>query len=220
MPVSGAANRNTVSRKHCCASQGDAMDTELMLDVCQANEFKLACRRAGYTNADIKRMCEGDTLTRLLPVLRGSGEVQIVKHLIDLDADPFVPEGWSVESHQKAGTFEWDPTKVRFHLDERQKDGKWIEGYKLLKKLATEPVFNANLLDYLLKNPHLIPEEWKTCADGKTTRYTFFWGTVYRGRSATLCVRYLLFSRKQWYWSNRWLGNAWDGYNSAAVLAS
>lgn len=79
------------------------MDTELMLDVGQANEFKLAARRAGYTNTDIKRMCEGDALARILPVLRGTGEVQIVKHSIDLDADPFVPEGWSVEKggHKK-----------------------------------------------------------------------------------------------------------------------
>jgi hypothetical protein len=31
----------------------------------------------------------------------------------------------------------------------------------LREELIARPVFNANLLDYLLKNPHLIPAEWK-----------------------------------------------------------
>jgi len=45
-------------------------DTELMLDVGQANEIKLAARRAGATNQDLKRLSEGDMFTRILPVLR------------------------------------------------------------------------------------------------------------------------------------------------------
>ncbi len=50
------------------------MDTELMLDVGQANELKLAFRRSGYTNADIKKLCEGDILARLLSIVRGDNE--------------------------------------------------------------------------------------------------------------------------------------------------
>jgi hypothetical protein len=55
---------------------GTTMDKELMLDVGQANELKLAFRRAGYTNAEIKKLCEGDLLAQLLPLVKGVAEVK------------------------------------------------------------------------------------------------------------------------------------------------
>jgi len=38
---------------------------------------------------------------------------------------------------------------------------------------------NANVLDYLLAHPELIPEDWKN-------KYVFFWGTIYRYSSGGL----------------------------------
>ncbi|MDO8633009.1 MAG: hypothetical protein Q7K38_00455, partial [Candidatus Wildermuthbacteria bacterium] len=81
------------------------------------------------------------------------------------------------------------------------------------KELAGKPVMNANVLDYLLKNPHLIPDEWK----GK---YLFFWGTVYRGSVGCLYVRYLCWRGVRWGWDCRWLGSGWDGRYPAALRAS
>lgn len=189
------------------------MDTELMLDVGQANEFKLACRRAGYTNADIKKMCEGDVLAQLLPVVRGNGEVTVVRHLIDCDANPFTPKGWMVEEHKKQGQFEWDPSKVTLHLSPNQQGDKYIVGNKLCRELASEPVLNANVLDYLLARPDLIPEEWKCKA-------VFFWGTIYRHSDGRLFVRFLCFSGDGWHWRCHWLDSSWDSDNPAARLAS
>lgn len=65
------------------------MDNELMLDVGQANELKLAFRRAGFTNRDIKKLCEGRLLTDVLAVIHGTyriipispGELKIFKTL-------------------------------------------------------------------------------------------------------------------------------------------
>lgn len=51
-------------------------DKELGLDVGQANEIKLAARRAGATNADLKRLSEGDMFAQILPVIRGEAMVQ------------------------------------------------------------------------------------------------------------------------------------------------
>ena len=51
---------------------------QLMLDVGQANEIKLAARRAGATNADLKTLSEGDMFVTILPVLRGQAEVKVV----------------------------------------------------------------------------------------------------------------------------------------------
>jgi hypothetical protein len=182
---------------------------ELMLDVGQANEIKLAARRAGVTNADMKRLSEGDVFSQILPVLRGLGEVTITKHLIDLDANPMIPDGWEVVEHRKGGQFEFDPSKIVPYLDEGQKDGKVIKGHELREKLANQPVFNANLLDWYLAHRNLIPEECK----GKTI---FFWGTIYRSSRGGLYVRCLVWDGSGWDWGYDWLGLGWSGSSPAA----
>lgn len=197
--------------------------SNLMLDVDQAGELKAAFRRGNWTNAQIKKLCEGDTLARVRHVVEGAAEIvpkkhiaEIVpvpeKHIIDCDADPFLPAGWSVEQHVKTGQMEWDPAKVALFLAEEQKIGS-IKGDKLRELLAGKPVMNANVLDDLLANPHLIPEEWKS-------NLVFFWSTIYRNSGVFLCVRCLGWYGGRWYWSCRWLGHRWFGLGPAAVLAS
>lgn len=150
------------------------------------------------------------------------GELELVekvlkKHLIDCDAQPFVPESWEVVEHQPGGPFdstqdkqfEWDPGKVELYLCDEQKKGS-IEGNELRKKLKGKPVMNANVLDYLLAHPELIPEEWK----GK---YIFFWGTIYRHSSGRLYVRYLRWRGDEWDWGFDWLGLHWDDNNPALL---
>jgi hypothetical protein len=132
---------------------------------------------------------------------------------IDCDAAPFVPDGWKVEEHQKGGSFIWDASKVELFLSDSQKGGKTIEGNKLRKELAKKPVFNANVLDYLLKNPHLIPEEWK----GKDV---FFWGTIYRGRRGRIRVRGLGWYGGRWRGDAYWLDSGWSDDDPAAMRAS
>jgi len=129
---------------------------------------------------------------------------------IDCDADPYIPDGWKVESHKKHGQFEWDPKKIQLYLSEGQKNGKYIEGNELRKELEAQSVFNANVLDYLLAHPDLIPEDWK----GK---YIFFWGTIYRGSAGVLCVRCLLFYGLRWLWDFGWLGIGFGSDDPAAA---
>lgn len=141
------------------------------------------------------------------------GDVGVVtNHLINLDAKPFVPNGWKVEEHRQGGQFAWDKAKTGLYLADRQKSGT-IVGNELRKVLKDQPVLNANALDYLLANPHLIPEEWK----GK---YVFFWGTIYRSSGGGLYVRCLCWDDGRWRWGSFWLGYGWFGGFPAAVLAS
>ena len=143
--------------------------------------------------------------------------VEIVEHVIDCDVDPFVPSGWTVESHTKGGQFAFNSARIKLYFSRNQQDGKVIEGNELRKELANEHVLNANVLDYLLAHPKLIPEEWKKDKRGNT-RYIFFWGTIYRSRD-NLYVRSLYWSDGVWVWYSNWLGRGWhDGY-PAAVLA-
>lgn len=186
------------------------------LDVGQANELKLAFRRTGWTNEDIKRLCEGNTLSDLRKVQLGLSEIKPIVRTIDCDADPFVPNGWRVEEHQRGGIFIWDPDKVKLYLSKKQKgDNKYIVGNDLRKELKSQSVLNANVLDYLLKleNQHLIPEDWKG-------EYIFFWGTIYRSSNGDLFVRYLCWDGGRWDWVYYWLDGSWGSVSPAAVLAS
>jgi hypothetical protein len=190
-----------------------------MLDVGQANELKLAFRRANYTNDDIKRLCEGTVLSDVRNVLLGHAEVKTLEHVINLNADPFVPNGWKVEQHELGGSFKWDPAQVQFYLSEPQRKEKSIEGNKLRKELEGKSVFNANLLDYLLAHPNLIPEDWKKDEKNRT-RYIFFWGTIYRDSDGNLCVRCLYWHGGGWQWGDDWLGDGWSVGDPAALRAS
>jgi hypothetical protein len=187
--------------------------SDLMFDVDQAGELKAAFRRGGWTNQEIKRLCEDDMLARVRMVLLDHPVITVPDYLFDLDADPFVPDGWKVEEHQKGCQFKRDAYKVSLYLSAQQKDGKWIEGNKLRRELAGKYVYSANVLDYLLANLHLVPEEWK----GK---YVFFWGTIYCDPVGRPCVRSLFWNNDRWDWSYRWLVIDWRDHDPAAVAAS
>ncbi len=135
---------------------------------------------------------------------------------IDCDTQPYLPEGWTVEEHQRGGMFTWDKEAQRdaLYLSNGQVERSGIEGNELRKELTEKsiPVLNANVLDYLLANPHLIPEEWKG-------RYVFFWGTVYGRRDGRLCVRYLYWDDGEWNWSSYRLGIDFSSHRPAAVRA-
>lgn len=136
-----------------------------------------------------------------------------IEHVIDLDAYPFVPNGWKVEEHQKGGQFKWNASKVALYLSDGQKNGKWIVGSKLREELKGQSVYNANLLDYLLKNTHLIPEKW-------SDKFIFFWSTIYRNSDGGPYVRCLYWDGDWWRWSYDWLVGGWNSSRPAAVSAS
>lgn len=194
--------------------------SDLMLDVDQAGELKAAFRRGRWNNAEIKRACEGNLLARFRDVVRGLSEINPILHAIDCDAAPFVPIGLNYREEDQLpnrvkGIFAWDPTKVKLYLSKEQEGDKHIIGKDLRKELASQPVLNANPLDYLLKpeNQHLIPEEWKDKA-------VFFWGTVYCNSSGNLCVRYLYWHDGRWDCGFRWLDRDFVSSGPAALRAS
>lgn len=141
------------------------------------------------------------------------------RHTINCDADQFVLEGWTIVEHKKMGQFTFDPTRIKLYLSENQIEGKHIEGNKLRKELADIPVLNVDVLDYLLKNPERIPEEWKKDDNGNT-RYIFFWGTIYRSSDDDLFVRCLYFLGGEWRGDDRWLSFVWRDDSPAASFAS
>ena len=132
-------------------------------------------------------------------------------HLIDCNSTPFIPEGWSLEEHKKGGFFKFDPAKISLYRSRKQKNGR-ISGRDLRKELADKSTMNANVLDYLLAYPEIIPIKWKD-------KYVFFWGTIYRDSAGNLCVRYLRWSGFDWRWRYAWLNRVFDATASAALAS-
>ena len=196
----------------------------------EIQEVEFALARSGWTHSLLKKATQGDFFGLIRAVLEGRADicrierltesttVVMTQHLINCDAPPFIPDGWRVEEanqlmNRVRGVFEWDPNKVKLHLSPNQMSGKFIKGEQLQTELANESVLSANVMDYLLAHPTLIPDEWK----GK---YVFFWGTVYRDSDGDLCVRSLYFGGGGWRSGYDWLGFDWRGDYPAAVRAS
>ncbi|MEK7766143.1 MAG: hypothetical protein AAB368_07885 [bacterium] len=136
---------------------------------------------------------------------------------IDCSVQPMIPNGWEIRPEDQIasrfrGELIWTPEKIRLHLDPGQADGGVLKGDDIRKRLEGQPVLPANVGDYLLAHPVLIPSDWK----GK---YIYFWGTVFHNSDNGLCVRYLCWGARGWHWSNGWLDFGWRGQGPAAVLA-
>jgi hypothetical protein len=58
-------------------------------------------------------------------------------------------------------------------------------------------VLPANVLNYLLDDQRLIPEDWKKDEGGKIL-YIYFWGTIYSSSVDRLCVFYLYWGGNEW----------------------
>ena len=148
--------------------------------------------------------------------------------IVNCDVNPRVPSGLYLDGegteHRKMGeavTLEKradgklyaNGKEVIRYRSRKQQGGSYIQGHKLRKELADVQVLNACILDALLANPQLIPEEWKS-------GYTYFWGTIFRNAGGYLYVRCLYWDGSRWDWSYDWLGNDWYEDNPAACLAS
>lgn len=177
----------------------------------EIQEVEFALARARYTHPEVKELTKGDTLGLIRKVLLGHAEVSALEpHFIDLNANPFIPGyDWKVKQHQGGDYLKWDSAKVQLYLCKSQQNGKSISGKKLSKELRGKSVLNANVLDYLLAHPYLIPDEWK----GDEYRLNiFFWGTIYEN-SDDLYVRYLYFDNSKWKSHYRELKGWWGfGY--------
>lgn len=113
------------------------------------------------------------------------------KNVVDCDADPFVPIGFTIEKHEKIGKIKIEPKSIYLYLADQQKHGG-MNGFNLQEELSDFLIMNANVLDYLLVHQELIPEK----CFGKST---VFWGTVYLRKDKSY-VRCLAWEDYQWCW--------------------
>ena len=103
--------RDAVPGEHCRIF-GETTMSELMLDVGQANELKMAFRRAGFVASEVKTLVEGTTLAQFREVLLG--RACIVP--IEMEVKPIVHTarntltvlpGLTLSERINAGQYDW-----------------------------------------------------------------------------------------------------------------
>jgi hypothetical protein len=193
------------------------MSRHITLDVERALELKEAFARTGWTESDIGKLCEGNMLGKVLQVLNGTATIEVIevaKHIIHCSALPYNPwadRNWYVERHEPSGSLLWYKGAATLYRPRYADNYPEYTGNILLRELSERrvSVLNANVLDYLLENPHLIPEEWKSDSSGNVM-WIAFWGTMYRDPKGRRWVRFL-------YWKDdrEW---AWDFFDTASCI--
>jgi hypothetical protein len=136
-----------------------------------------------------------------------------VTHVIDCSAEPFIPDEQTLIEHNGGEAFVWDPARIElFHPTCKpvKREEKHPELGQVEEELRGKPVCNANVMDYLLRYPRLVPDEWKGYR-------VFFFGTKYRfGQWRN--VRYLSWHGVNWEWGMICQINTWYENEVAAVF--
>ena len=122
--------------------------------------------------------------------MRGEETVHII-NCIELPS--FLPPGWIGLKEHKSDRrfFEWNPDKIELYHPIVDSCLECVNGYYFSS--CVERPLNANVLDYLLKNPELIPEKWRDYA-------ILFFGTTYKRSNDCICVRFLRWDGTKWIW--------------------
>lgn len=152
------------------------------------NKLGNSLEKAGYSETELQQLAQFEDLEGLRLIINGTEKSLVVDHTIDCDADPQLPGGCRVKTHQKGGLYKWDPEKIELYLGPQQSSRNGISCSKLEKIIARKRVLNACVLAYLLKHPSLIPQSWKN-------KYVCFWGTIFEGIDD--CVAALHFDGKK-----------------------
>jgi len=123
--------------------------------------------------------------------------------IINLDVDPYLPDGWKIEQHLKQGQLKLNSEEIYIYLSEKSTNAV-IQGRFLEKESIGRNGLNANVLDYLLDHTELIPQE------SLKGRDVYFWGTIYRNHENYLFVRVLARYGKRWIWRGEFIAKDWS----------
>lgn len=164
------------------------MSDQIMLDVGQAQDLKMAMRRNNFDNKALHALVEGRMLSRVGSVIKGTSEIVNTQYIaIDCSTQPTTPEGFVIHSSLNCGWFRWDSSKLKLFVSEEQKKSGSIRSLDLVKITKQFDLVPSNILDFLLLHPHLIPESWW----GEHNQVGF-WGTKFKClKQDGMFVRYL-----------------------------
>jgi hypothetical protein len=157
------------------------MNNKLILGVGLAQEFEHAFNRNGFASLEeIKQLAEGDFLAQVRKVMQGSHEIKLKEPVVDLSSEPKEIMGggypWRATRHINGVLAKLVHKEGKLYVNDRAVILQRIPKGKV-STLPEEGMLNANLLDYLLKHPYLVPDLWHHETYGADI---FFMGTEYR----------------------------------------
>ena len=151
-------------------------------------------------------------------LVRVGKSVPAPRHLLDLDATPcledfFIPTGFhrkmgkDIELERRGDDLYLGGKKIVFHfmppVDLYQ---GYIEGRDYLREylgeVADRVILNANVAEYLIAHPELIPESWKK---GDVGRPYHFLGTIFCHPEAAPFVMQLWWHDGRWHSGYVWM---------------
>ncbi len=146
---------------------------------------------------------------------------------IDQNAEPMPITGCSIAFHNQWEMRYWDPSAFNHYFDRRLNPatGQAATGLDLQDAYRKFETPNSCILDFLLKYPVLIPNDWKYVPYSQKKapfKKTVFWGTVYQCDDL-LFVRYLTWGHDTsgkpiWTWGKQWLHEHWPSNCDSLVL--
>lgn len=195
--------------------------SDLMLDVDQAGELKAAFRRGDWTNALIKRACEGDLLGQFKLVVEGSATivpvapkeeipVSTIVH-VDRSIRPTYPDWVKKVLHpelENTGPTDYDlASQISLWLHDKQKNGGVTTGnviYDALKQSGIESC--GNLQDAVAIKKLGVATFKKVFG----SNVVYFWKSVVRRHDGDLHVPYLCVRDGMVVLGWDWLGRDWS----------
>lgn len=192
------------------------------------HHFIGAFGRAGGTPEMLQQAADNRSLMRQLvelfhpAVSTAEGNMLQIDRSTPFNHAAFLGNGWSIveQDERSLALPEIDLNKISFETTLRPGEVS-IKGEEKLRRLkeAGHIRLDAQVLQTLWENQHLIPESWKEKTGGNTT-YIFFDGTILQRPDGDRYVLYLYWYDGEWHWHCRWLGSDWFAMNPSACLAS
>ncbi len=170
-------------------SQLDYPNYDFKLTDLEVSKLNLESQIGGWSISKILALPDGLALLKDLRLMEWLDLDN--RLLINLNANPIIPEGYWVESHRGLGIWTWNPNIILFQSP--QQVSNFIIGTELMEETLNQPVLNANVLDFLLIHRNLIPGDWKGLR-------VFFPGTIYHDQQGKLYVRGIFYYQPQFAW--------------------
>ncbi len=131
-----------------------------------------------------------------LKIVRRTHHIVQTRYMMDGNAihPGTVPGNWKVVTHQKNGKLEWRPGIITVSLEDGQRrNTNFPYGEQVYESYAGEKLPNSNMLEFYLKHPYLIPDEWKG-------EIVHFFGTIFTDDRGNLHVRRLEWNGSKHKW--------------------
>lgn len=152
-------------------------------------EMLITGRKAGAGRGFYSALAHNEVLfKKVVAIVReelAKGTSPEKSHIVNCNESPILSLDdlrFDVKTHYKMGKVKLENRdgdlyvngqKVVRYLSREQNAGEFISSKNIRKKLSKKLILNACILEHLIDNPELIPEEWKN-------GMTFFWGTILR----------------------------------------